>query len=731
MPHLKQPTHTCRLHRVANCAAAMVVFAWGANLATSTEPIDRLENQAGHSGLMLAEVPDLVPIRPAPSSRIVHAAQLVKPESRVLINNETSESAPLDLLPPSPISTPSQVAPPSTPPLTETASAPQSNTPPPPSLSTNANSTNANSTNANSTNANSTNANSTNANSIDAALSRPGSITFRQTPLNEVVFLLSELWQVNIVIGENVVGEVSGTFHETPLREVLSAVLTTSGYSYRKTGSSLIVLPVADVGSDQPDFVSRTLRLPQSTDDGDGMIEAAKMLLGERGQIQKVGEAAVLVIAHPDAINKLEELFSSLAGQRSATLTTPSPSSSDTAPSSEPIPNAVTAEPVITQNGIAYFTPQYTEAEEMAESLGQALGDTVTVAVYAEENRIMVKGTPEELRIAAQAIEQLDVPRPQVRITAVIYDVAIGELEKLGINWSQIPHSSATALESLNSTDLVYRNTIGIGATGLAPADATTAGLSAIAIRTINSTYEATMLIQALDSNAEAKILADPTVTVGDRNEASIRIVQKIPVVSSILTTAGAIPQVEFEEAGIILTVTPRISRDGTIEMKVHPEYSYKADEINGNPVIDSRAADTTVRVNDGHLFVLGGLRQKNIIEDVRGVPYLKDIKYIGRLFRSHNTEVRESELIVFLKPEIVTPYSVGTPRQQQAACIANTQLDQIPYATVCPQTPDCKNPYCPNHNPRCRVNGGSFELEMLGDSGMECTCPHADVLYE
>ena len=67
---------------------------------------------------------------------------------------------------------------------------------------------------------------------VDEILDTRGDITFRKTPLSEVVFMLSELWHINIVASENITGEVSGAFRDTPLREVLSAALTAGGYSY-------------------------------------------------------------------------------------------------------------------------------------------------------------------------------------------------------------------------------------------------------------------------------------------------------------------------------------------------------------------------------------------------------------------------------------------------------------------------------------------------------------------
>ncbi len=246
-------------------------------------------------------------------------------------------------------------------------------------------------------------------------------------------------------------------------------------------------------------------------------------------------------------------------------------------------------------------------------------------------------------------------------------------------------------------------------------------GAANFTVSTINDLVNVDTLLQALNSSSEAKLLADPSITVADRYEAEIRIVQKIPIVAAdpVENTGVVYSQVEFEEAGVILHVQPRISRDGTIELKVNPEYSVVVGKVDNNPVIDSRTATTTVRVADGQMFVLGGLRQKSIVETVRGVPCLKDIKFIGKLFQSHDTEIRESELIVFLTPEVITPYSPGTLRQQHAACLGREQLDAIPHAETVPATPCCKDPNCPNHYPHPRLNGGSRSLEMMGGSGV------------
>ncbi|WP_345683928.1 type II secretion system protein GspD [Novipirellula caenicola] len=654
---------------------------------------------AAATNLMVADVPDLIPI-PGSGHPVI-----VKPEGRVLIAADApaplNTVSPVVPLPPSPL----QPQPPSSAANHSKTSLPiEPHLPAEPHLTTASNPRDLSDSRQT----------ETSPHNVAAQLDAKGSITFRKTPLNEVIFLLSDLWKVNIVAADTINGEVSGTFFETPLREVLSAVLNSSGYSYRQTGNSLIVLPMDQVGSDNPDFVSRLIQLPSAAGDSDTTIDAVQLLLSDRGQIRKLGNGAILIVDRPERIDNVQELISHLSPQHAAA----SPAVQDLPAPAVTLP---TNESFLATDGIAYFTPQFTEAEEMTESLQAALGDTITVATYAKENRIMIKGTPDQLRLAAQAIEQLDIPRPQVRITALIYDVSLKEAEGLGVNWSHGPHSRATSLLNAGTDEeiSVFRNAIEAG-TDLGLGSPT----SSLGFRTLNNSYDATVALQALSATSEAKILADPTVTVGDRCQASIKIVQRLPIVTSIVTSTGSIPQVEFEEAGIILNVTPRISRDGTIEMQVRPEYSVVAEYRDAYPVIDSRNAETTVRVGNGQLFAMGGLRQKSITETVRGVPYLKDVKYIGRLFRSHGSEVRESELIVFLKPEIITQYAAGTLRENQAACVANALLDQVPYASLCPNTPDCRNPDCPNHHPRVRVNGGSVELEMIGGCGIGCLEP-------
>ena len=178
--------------------------------------------------------------------------------------------------------------------------------------------------------------------------------------------------------------------------------------------------------------------------------------------------------------------------------------------------------------------------------------------------------------------------------------------------------------------------------------------------------------------------MADPTITVVDRNEASIKIVTKIPYQQLTQTQQGGnIGTTAFQEAGITLTVTPRIAQDRTIQMRVRPEFSTLIEYVNGQPLIDSRAAETDVRVADCHTLVIGGLRRRQMSDAIAGIPGLFKLKHVGRLFGAHESGITESELLVFLRPEIITPYDQLRSANRMLLVLPGSTSTESPWRTT------------------------------------------------
>jgi general secretion pathway protein D len=203
-------------------------------------------------------------------------------------------------------------------------------------------------------------------------------------------------------------------------------------------------------------------------------------------------------------------------------------------------------------------------------------------------------------------------------------------------------------------------------------------------------------VVLALNNAKDSRLLSDPSVAVLENDEAVFQSVSEIPFQQLTQTSQGGnIGTTAFKEAGITLRVKPKIAADGIIRMEVTPEFSRLTGFTPGDnqPIIDKRTATTTLNVANGQTVVIGGLRQRADVGDFKGIPYLKDLWLVGSLFRSRDTDVRESELVVFISPEIITAADPLNHRQQMVVDTLGCRLNMIPEAEGCPPPPCCCEP--------------------------------------
>lgn len=492
-------------------------------------------------------------------------------------------------------------------------------------------------------------------------LAKPGSLTLHDAPLGETLLRISEIWGVNVIAGVPVDGRITATFQNAPLHEILDTVLLSNGYSYRPVGSSLVILKLEDVGNYHAMF--QTAAIPLLHTNPADCLESVRLLNSPRGKSQAIESAKVLlVIDFPEQVAAIRRFVEAMDAAAAGAPKAVQAAGSDTIQ-------------------VIQFKPQYANAVNLKDSIQAVLTPSGKVAAVASENRLVVADLPAHLELARKIVEQLDVPRPQVRITALIYDVSLKDMEQLGINWHQ-------ALKFDLDGSGEPRSLIGLDTvTQVAPVPGDVNGV--LTLMQLGRHIDLTAVVQALQQASDSRLVANPNVTVMENEPATISIVTEIPYQQLTETQQGGqIGTTAFREAGVKLEVTPQVALDGTIQMIVTPSFSRLTGYTPGDqpqPVIDRREATTTVRVANGQTFVIGGLRQRSDMGDYSGIPWLKDIKYIGALFRSRSTEIRESELIVFIRPEIVLPCTLPTMRESGASALADCLLDQIP----CPQFPN------------------------------------------
>ncbi|MCA9237664.1 MAG: hypothetical protein KDA44_19460 [Planctomycetales bacterium] len=496
--------------------------------------------------------------------------------------------------------------------------------------------------------------------SLAEALMQRGDLKLRNSSIEAALFTISEIWGVNVVTGKGVQGAVNCDFKNAALREVLDSILLANGYSYRPVGESLVVQATGEVGSANPLFSSTTL--PIRFGDLDEIADGAKMLASSQGQIHSLGSArSLLVVDYEDRVKSIAAFVQRME---------------------EAASNNSGGQPVSTANQleVVYFHTQYIPAENARPALQAVLSGQGRVAVMPTENRLLVVDMPRNIAMARKVLDRVDRPRPQVRITAFIYDLSLQDVEQLGLNWGG--GGKGNELES----DGRASHALEFDTMTLAPFNAGAAG-GAFTVRSLARNFDINTVLQMLQTANDARLLADPNVTVLDNEQATMKSVSEIPyqqITQSEL--GGQIGTTAFKEAGITLRVLPTIAADGTIEMLVEPEYSRLAGFTpkENQPIIDTRTTVTRVRVTNRQTIVISGLRQRSDTGEFNGIPWLKDIKYVGPLFRSRDTNVRESELIVFLTPEVVGYDVVSSPRDFQAQETVTCRLDRIPMAEGC-----------------------------------------------
>lgn len=499
------------------------------------------------------------------------------------------------------------------------------------------------------------------------ALLRRGDLNLHGLSLNNALFMIGEQWNVNIVAGE-LQGTVNGVFKQAPLREILDSILLSNGYNYQAVGDSLVVRTVVDFGQSSPSLQSVTI--PVRFADIDEVVEGARLLLTPQGKVQALKSArSIVVIDFPRQVQLVRNFVRSLEGDGESGFASP---------------GSFTGAPL----EVAYFKTQHIPAKSAEQALTAVLSKSGRIGVMEREDCLVISDFAENLAMIEKVLARIDCPRPQVRITALIYDISLQDIEQLGINWNQVGKARINAdgdAETSLGIDSIMQVPFQVGATG-----------STLTFMNLSRHLDITAVALALSNAKDARLMGNPNVAVIENEDAIFQSVSEIPFQQLTQTSAGGqIGTTSFKEAGITLRVRPKIASDCTIAMQVTPEFSRLAGFTPGDnqPIIDRRTASTVLRVYDRQTVVIGGLRQRSDIGDFKGVPYLKDIPGVGRAFRARDTDVRESELVVFIMPEIIGVSDPPLPRQQLVADTLNCRLDQVPLAEGCP--PGCRRlPY-------------------------------------
>jgi general secretion pathway protein D len=293
-----------------------------------------------------------------------------------------------------------------------------------------------------------------------------------------------------------------------------------------------------------------------------------------------------------------------------------------------------------------------------------AAGD-VSVIAYSETNALLITASPADYKVLEKAIQQLDVLPMQVLIEASIVEVTLGENLEYGLQWFW--KGNPGNYESIGGINI--------------PASGDVSGLAGVLEDPVNFTYklfsgdDTRAILNAMAADSRLNVLSAPSLMVLDNHSAVIRVGDQVPIrTEETANTSSAVSdpdgnvginvvsEIQYRDTGVTLEVTPRVNAGGMVMLEITQRVDDVTETTTSNidsPTILQREITTSVAVQSGETIVLGGLIEEGKEEQESGVPFLKDIPYLGYLFK--NTQVIEvkTELVV-----MITPSAVANPEQ-------------------------------------------------------------------
>jgi type II secretion system protein D len=407
---------------------------------------------------------------------------------------------------------------------------------------------------------------------------------------------------------------------------------------------------------------------------------------------------SIIALGPPDTLRAVEAIIIRLDNsdvhQRETTVIRLKNNASDN------VARAIT-EFVRSQRELQQIDPEALSSVELLER-------EVFVVSEPVSNTLLLSATPRYFAQLKQMIEKLDAPPAQVIIQALLVEVELDNTDEFGIEMgfqspvlfdrstignltllptitSQNPESTVSnnvllssqatpgfqfgdPSSGLGQNPAINQGTVGsqeLTSLGVGRTSSAVPGVSGLVLAASSESVSA--LLRALSYKRTIHVLSRPQIRTLDNRLASIQVGQRVPIIqSAIVNSLGNLqPLIQYDNAGIILTVQPRITPDGMIALEAYAEKSqYETtgvtiiSQVGGpsltSPIKDITRAEASVNVASGNTVVMGGMITSNDQLTTTKVPWLGDVPIIGQAFRFDSKTTKRTELLIFLTPRVI-----------------------------------------------------------------------------
>jgi type IV pilus assembly protein PilQ len=457
-------------------------------------------------------------------------------------------------------------------------------------------------------------------------------INFENLPILEVLKIFSEYSGLSIVPSNKVTGNLSASIADVPWDVALRALMQLNGFDVRMNDYGMLTV---------------------DTFQNKAVTEAQAPLTTQSVQFNYTNASTIAEIVKGRLSRNCP------AGQNTTTTTTPSPATGGlTTAAGDP--------------GSGVQQPQSPVQQQPSQTIittgncpvrGTVTFDTLT-------NSIHITDVPGNVDSLAAYARRLDRRQPQVNIKAKIILVDRTQLDGLGLRYdlgSQttffnelIPRNDSLG-NALTSTGQIALGGNAIAAIANAGSRVPGAALQ-LAYSTALGAFDFTTFFEALQSTSLLDVQAEPNGTVLNNQTLILSAGTDVPIRTSEpgagSNAAGQVAQVTVRTVttGVILNVTPRVTNDGRIQMKVHVENSSVTFSGADAIAFPKQSVDNVIMIADGATWVIGGLTQTSVTSTRTGLPLLMELPVIGKIFGVTNRQETKRDLLILLTPHIVDP---------------------------------------------------------------------------
>lgn len=302
----------------------------------------------------------------------------------------------------------------------------------------------------------------------------------------------------------------------------------------------------------------------------------------------------------------------------------------------------------------------YGTADDIVKTLrGEAgLGNSSSgnaIVADTRSNSIIITDIPENIAKIKRIVAALDQQPQQVLLESVIAEITLDDTNQLGLGWSFGQGGRVRGSWGNNSFES--------SGTSNFPLNNVAEGTGFQYLLSVND-GQVMAVLNAYAQASKAKVLSHPKLVTYDNREASMKVVERRFVQTSINTNTatgigGIFSNFEERDYGIVLNVTPHINQAGDILLKVKQDVSdLTGVDSNGNPISTQRIIDTTLLLRNGQTMVLGGLIQEKRKNDTRGLPWFYKIPILRSLFGTREKQNKRTELLLFITPHLIRNFN-------------------------------------------------------------------------